>query len=46
MQPEIETIGTALESKGFITAAEAFDQNTDVIVALFSGWGSKWFCRK
>jgi len=37
MKPKIRSIWISLESKGFITAEEALDQNTDVIVTLCSG---------
>lgn len=37
MKLEIESLWIALETKGFVTAEEAFDQNTDVIVTLSTG---------
>ena len=37
MKPKIRSIWISLESKGFITAEEALDQNTDVVVTLTTG---------
>ena len=37
MPPKIESIWISLAAKGFITPAEAVDQNTDVVATLATG---------